>query len=83
MLYIAPVEKTRLIAQSEQSKNLRRCDYCGKPKHTREICRKLYGKPTRGSERKNGGPTKTQENLVEKRETLDTQTVKAFSNEEI
>ena len=26
----------------------RRCDYCGKPKHTRETCWKLHGRPTRG-----------------------------------
>lgn len=38
MFYIAPIEKAELVIQSEQSKDLRRYDYCGKLKHTRETC---------------------------------------------
>ena len=34
----------------------RKCDYCGKPRHTRDICWKLYGHPKhdRGGKRFGG-----------------------------
>ena len=31
------------------------CDFCNKPRHTRETCCKLYGKPTDCKSTKNGG----------------------------
>nr|XP_033508712.1 uncharacterized protein LOC117273628 [Nicotiana tomentosiformis] len=54
MLYSAPIEKSGLAVSHEQPKAFTsdkdhlHCDYCGKPRHTKETCWKLHGKPTRG-----------------------------------
>lgn len=78
LLCIAPIEKTKLIAQSDQFKDLRKCDYRGKSKHTKQACWKLHGKPSRGREKRNGRLTRAQENLVELSETPDTLIVGVF-----
>src|SRR5262249_44784276 len=57
MLYVPQVEKSGLVAASDSPEQLKahssnkdhlRCDYCGKPRHTKETCWKLHGRPTRG-----------------------------------
>lgn len=80
MLYRALVEKFGLIVQYDQFKNLRKCDYCDKPKNIKETYWKLHERPIRGRKRRNCGPTRVQ---VELSETPNTPTIGVFSNEEI
>eukprot|EP00257_Ricinus_communis_P026984 XP_025014398.1 uncharacterized protein LOC112536055 [Ricinus communis] len=41
-------DSTRIDSLKEVEQDSRRCDYCGKPRHTRETCWKLHGRPPRG-----------------------------------
>jgi len=45
------------------------CDYCGKPRHTKETCWKLHGRPTRGRGGKRVCPSRIQANIAENVET--------------
>lgn len=53
MLYEAPTEKSWLIVTHELLKVITfgkshlHCDYYWRPRHTKEICWKLHGRPTR------------------------------------
>ena len=40
-----------------------RCEYCGKPRHTKEICWFLHGKPTKGKGKRNYGRTRAQAHI--------------------
>ncbi|KAJ0010769.1 hypothetical protein Pint_33003 [Pistacia integerrima] len=40
--------------QRAEDKNNLQCDYCGKPRHTREKCWKLHGKTPNGKGKKSG-----------------------------
>ncbi|KHG21597.1 ABC transporter permease [Gossypium arboreum] len=52
MLYNPPIEKAGLIANQDgpsggkSDKDHLTCDYCGKPRHTKDSCWKLHGHPT-------------------------------------
>ncbi|KAG8651577.1 hypothetical protein MANES_06G001350v8 [Manihot esculenta] len=54
MLHTAPVEKAGLTTSLStpqpptSEKDHLHCDYCGKPRHTKETCWKLHGRPIRG-----------------------------------
>lgn len=80
---MTPVEKTRLIAQSDHSKNQQNCDYYGKLRHTKETCWKLHGRPTNSRRGRKDRPMRAQTNLVKASETADTPTVGTFSTEDI
>ncbi|XP_043809433.1 uncharacterized protein LOC122722509 [Manihot esculenta] len=70
MLYTAPVEKAGLTTSLStpqpptSEKDQLHCDYCGKPRHTKETCWKLHGRPTRGRGGKRG-TSRNQANLAE------------------
>ncbi|KAJ8763466.1 hypothetical protein K2173_002349 [Erythroxylum novogranatense] len=91
MLYIAPVEKSGLTAHitHEQTKNIASdkdqliCDYCGKPRHSKETCWKLHGRPARGRG-KRANSTRAQANVVETVESSkETVSVASLSSDEI
>nr|XP_009760576.1 PREDICTED: uncharacterized protein LOC104212904 isoform X2 [Nicotiana sylvestris] len=75
MLDSAPMEKSGLAVSHEQPKAFTsdkdhlHCDYCGKPRHTKETCWKLHGRPTRGRGGKRVGPSRVQANIAEIVET--------------
>ncbi|KAG8660743.1 hypothetical protein MANES_02G189901v8, partial [Manihot esculenta] len=60
------------------------CDYCGKPRHTKEICWKLHGRSTKSCGGKRG-TSRTQANLAETVEETfkETTTTKFLSPNEI
>ena len=73
MLYTVPTEKTGLAASGPHDqtnthsldKANRYCDYCGKPRHTKETYWKLHGRPTRGRGGKRVNSSRPQANMVE------------------
>ncbi|KAA3469942.1 ankyrin repeat domain-containing protein 2b [Gossypium australe] len=73
MLSMTPIENARLVASGTQKqpkaknpeKDHLQCDYCGKPRHTKETCGKLHGRPTRGRGGKRANQTRGQANLSE------------------
>ncbi|TYH92995.1 hypothetical protein ES332_A13G223200v1 [Gossypium tomentosum] len=54
MLYNPPLKNAGLIANQDgpsggkSTKDHLTCDYCGKPRHTKDSCWKLHGRPIRG-----------------------------------
>ncbi|KAG8649661.1 hypothetical protein MANES_08G119311v8 [Manihot esculenta] len=73
MLHTAPVEKAGLTTSLStpqpptSEKDHLHCDYCGKPRHTKETCWKLHGRPTRGR----GGKRGTSRNQAKLAETVE------------
>ncbi|TYG57276.1 hypothetical protein ES288_D08G129700v1 [Gossypium darwinii] len=92
MLYVTPIENAGLVASGTQKqpkaknpeKDHLQCDYCGKPRHIKETCGKLHGRPTRGRGGKRANQTRGQANLFEStmssKEVASTET---FSSDEI
>ncbi|KAJ8772365.1 hypothetical protein K2173_027542 [Erythroxylum novogranatense] len=60
MLYFAPLRNQSNASDKDQLI----CDYCGKPRHSKETCWKLHGRPARGRG-KRANSTKAQANVVE------------------
>ncbi|KAF7823753.1 UBN2_3 domain-containing protein [Senna tora] len=90
MLYQAPVGKSGLAVSLEQAKNSTidknhlKCDYCGKPRHTKETCWKLHGRPNRGRTGKNVSTSKSQAHIVDSGETSkDADSGTSLSSDEI
>nr|XP_016489384.1 PREDICTED: uncharacterized protein LOC107809293 [Nicotiana tabacum] len=90
MLYSAPMEKSGLVVSHEQpkaftsDKDHMHCDYYRKPKHTKETCWKLHGRPTRDRGGKRVGPSRVQANFAENVETSGkTAFGEAFSLDEV
>ncbi|TYJ02255.1 hypothetical protein E1A91_A13G215100v1 [Gossypium mustelinum] len=54
MLYNPPLKNAGLISNQDgpsggkSTKDHLTCDYCGKPRHTKDSCWKLHGRPIRG-----------------------------------
>ncbi|KAA3485208.1 ankyrin repeat domain-containing protein 2b [Gossypium australe] len=75
--YNPPLEKVSLIANQDGSsggksnKDHLTCDYCGKPQHTKDLCWKLHGRPTRGCGGKRGGNSQPQAHLSDSMTTVD------------
>ncbi|OIT37996.1 hypothetical protein A4A49_27235 [Nicotiana attenuata] len=90
ILYSAPMEKSGLTVSQEQPKTFTfdkdhmHCEYCGKPRHTRETCWKLHGRPTRGRGGKRVGPSRGQANIAKNMETSkETASGEALSLDEV
>ena len=90
MLYQAPIEKSGLAASHDQPKIIPsdkdhvHCEYCGKPRHTKETCWKLHGRPTRGRGGKRINSSRAQANVAETVETSkETGSGEILSSEEI
>ncbi|XP_059292909.1 uncharacterized protein LOC132046330 [Lycium ferocissimum] len=71
--YTIPIEKSGLnasdfrehIKATNYDKDHLHCDYCGKPRHTKETCWKLHGRPSRGRGGKQVNSMRAQANLSE------------------
>jgi hypothetical protein len=79
MIHTTPVEKTGLVANTpiehakasnhtSSDKDHSLCDFCDKPRYTRETCWKLHGRPNRGRGGKKNS-SRPQANMSESMET--------------
>eukprot|EP00252_Welwitschia_mirabilis_P002409 TRINITY_DN1235_c0_g1_i6.p1 TRINITY_DN1235_c0_g1~~TRINITY_DN1235_c0_g1_i6.p1 ORF type:complete len:1428 (+),score=264.56 TRINITY_DN1235_c0_g1_i6:585-4868(+) len=81
-LMVSSVEKAKPPTTLSNKEHLQ-CDYCGKPKHTKEMCWKLHGRPNQNRGKKNGSRMRGQAHMVEGIEASDTPGAGGLSNEAV